>query len=418
MDNAIRSPTLVTPANLDATITKMAGDLKQASAVAFDLEYSGLRCSAESKPTLFDDAARRYQRMRRTVDTFEPLQVGIALMFESESEKQCQVLVYTFFLKPGAYKSFTAEPYQVCKSEMSALRFLSRSGFSFDQAVAHGVNFSNDAEEATIRRALVDKRALDERIRKTGALHAQRFDDAQREMRRCVDEVEERFKSKQCREFELRHGFENVPGCLMLHRHLRMSNKYASTRPASNRSISTIRVRRLATARRHPESLAALDQWAIDHCLGFTRAFRLLRAETQRRQLPVVGHNCFLDLMWMYDRFFRPLPDSYDEYKRSLHDDLFPLVFDTKLLYRAALEWRQSCTYYRQERDADFGADLHTAFKEVVKEGCFAYPYLQSVGNQFFTSIHDLEKVDFSGESAHDAGFDAFQVCARLCFFY
>ena len=33
--------------------------------------------------------------------------------------------------------------------------------------------------------------------------------------------------------------------------------------------------------------------------------------------------------MQMYDKFHRPLPTSYGEFKRRLHD-LFPVIYDTK----------------------------------------------------------------------------------------
>ncbi|GCC39191.1 hypothetical protein chiPu_0022930, partial [Chiloscyllium punctatum] len=36
-----------------------------------------------------------------------------------------------------------------------------------------------------------------------------------------------------------------------------------------------------------------------------------------------------LDLMYLHDKFYRPLPESFVEFKTSTHK-LFPSVFDTK----------------------------------------------------------------------------------------
>lgn len=45
----------------------------------------------------------------------------------------------------------------------------------------------------------------------------------------------------------------------------------------------------------------------------------------------IVGHNIYLDIMFIYDKFIDHLPTSYNEYKKAIHQ-LFPDVYDTKHL--------------------------------------------------------------------------------------
>ncbi|XP_055392108.1 poly(A)-specific ribonuclease PNLDC1 isoform X3 [Bubalus kerabau] len=48
-----------------------------------------------------------------------------------------------------------------------------------------------------------------------------------------------------------------------------------------------------------------------------------------RDQGPLVGHNMMMDLLHLHEKFFRPLPESYDEFKLNIHN-LFPVLIDTK----------------------------------------------------------------------------------------
>lgn len=78
------------------------------------------------------------------------------------------------------------------------------------------------------------------------------------------------------------------------------------------------------------QNLAKVDDLTdklVESFGGFSRVIRLL-IETKK---PIVGHNCFLDIMKIYHQFYRPLPYSYYEFKKAIHSS-FPAVYDTKFL--------------------------------------------------------------------------------------
>jgi len=45
----------------------------------------------------------------------------------------------------------------------------------------------------------------------------------------------------------------------------------------------------------------------------------------------LVGHNCFMDLAFIYRYFYGPLPDTVEEFQEVLHT-VFPMIVDTKYL--------------------------------------------------------------------------------------
>ena len=56
---------------------------------------------------------------------------------------------------------------------------------------------------------------------------------------------------------------------------------------------------------------------------------------------PIIGHNCMIDFMILYNEFIEPLPQSAQEFKRKLHE-FFPVIFDTKFITyetKSAFEW-------------------------------------------------------------------------------
>ncbi|XP_021103447.1 poly(A)-specific ribonuclease PNLDC1 isoform X5 [Heterocephalus glaber] len=58
---------------------------------------------------------------------------------------------------------------------------------------------------------------------------------------------------------------------------------------------------------------------------GFSVFFQML----VQAQKPLVGHNMMMDLLHLHEKFFRPLPESYDQFKQNIHN-LFPVLIDTK----------------------------------------------------------------------------------------
>ena len=67
------------------------------------------------------------------------------------------------------------------------------------------------------------------------------------------------------------------------------------------------------------------DEALISHLQGFSKVIRLL----MDAQKPLVGHNCFLDILKIYHHFLDPLPETYPEFKERIRGN-FPAVWDTK----------------------------------------------------------------------------------------
>lgn len=57
-------------------------------------------------------------------------------------------------------------------------------------------------------------------------------------------------------------------------------------------------------------------------------------------QKPVIVHNGVLDLMFLYDKFYEPMPQTVGEFTRRLNS-ILPNVYDTKHLMNTRLQLKQ-----------------------------------------------------------------------------
>lgn len=70
-----------------------------------------------------------------------------------------------------------------------------------------------------------------------------------------------------------------------------------------------------------------LEEQLLDSLLGFTKVYQLII----KLKKPIIGHNILTDLALLVNSFDGPLPHSYTKFKSLLHN-LFPVVYDTKIL--------------------------------------------------------------------------------------
>ena len=74
----------------------------------------------------------------------------------------------------------------------------------------------------------------------------------------------------------------------------------------------------------------------------YQKRFIQIRNGLENRKNVLIGHNCFMDLVFFYKQFFGELPDTAKEFQRQIHE-LFPTVIDTKYLAtRDHGRWRSS----------------------------------------------------------------------------
>lgn len=137
---------------------------------------------------------------------------------------------------------------------------------------------------------------------------------------------------------------------------------------------------------------ALLARRNFDRACGFRRVFKLL---TECR-LPMVGHNCFYDVLFTMASFEGKLPERLIDFKKSLNT-FFPIIIDTKFVSEY---WSAGQVY-----PSTALGDLYKALtKEDVNDEAWVITFSESFDERYAPGSNAF----------HEAGWDAYST--GVCF--
>ena len=358
--------------NFWSLIPTILDDVQNALFVAFDLELSGIptRQSHRSPqepglPTL----EARYAETKRAAEKFHILQLGLTFVLADSAAPGSFVLKsYNIFVNPLPQDRMWVEREFTFHS--SAVKFLRQQNFNLDAPLILGVPYLSRTEESISRQRWEDYKSSAEFTLDTILRNEDQPSIAfMQQVRDDIDAwIDDKTPSKPDYVNIAPSGFESDPhakGLSSFQRRLvhqltqreypqlktvsrpggfvqildRNDEKGKEAQEARNESYE----RRLTIAGglRWPiEALARGDLSAVSSKvipaprddLGPTReAFDVLRNVLREKKTILVGHNVFMDLMFLYAGFFQPLPPTVSEFSEEISKS-FPNIVDTKYL--------------------------------------------------------------------------------------
>eukprot|EP00075_Anas_platyrhynchos_P004422 XP_012951605.2 poly(A)-specific ribonuclease PNLDC1 isoform X1 [Anas platyrhynchos] len=283
-----------------------------------DMEFTGLHSAVpqNNQPSLFDSPAERYLKVRQSVQCFTVTQLGLAI-FTKENSNKYVVHSYNFFLFPSTLGVTDVE----FTLSASSIQFLSHHGFDFNKFLKDGIPYMNEVQEESL-----SQRLSEGSWRVCSAV-------GRNVMKKAIDEVTRWIVAAEEGETMT---LKDLSGSHMLEVQLvlRQALQNVWTQPLED---SEVVVKKVSLQQRR-----LLENSSYDYCRkeliltsarGFTNLFQIL-VEAKK---PLVGHNMFMDLCHLHDKFYKPLPESYEEFKRNIHN-LFPVLIDTKTVTKSI--WR------------------------------------------------------------------------------
>ncbi|KAM7027906.1 poly(A)-specific ribonuclease PNLDC1 [Passerculus sandwichensis] len=284
---------------------------------ALDVEFTGLHSTSlqNNEPSLFDSPAERYGKARQSVQRFTVVQLGLAI-FSKENSNKYVVHSYNFFLFPSTLGIKDVE----FTLSASSIQFLSHYGFDYNKFLKDGIPYMNEVQEKILRQHLL-----------AGTWKVCSTSNADRDvLKKAIDEVTTWIgaaKEEDTMVLQDLSGYHMIEVQLVL----RQALENVWTEPLGDKKVM---VKKVSPAHRQ-----LLENSSYDRCQkklillsarGFTNLFQIL----VKVKKPLVGHNMLMDLMHLHDKFYRPLPESYEEFKRNIHN-LFPVIIDTKTVIKS-----------------------------------------------------------------------------------
>ncbi|CAH2008178.1 unnamed protein product [Acanthoscelides obtectus] len=332
---------------------------------------------------LFDEASERYMKIKKNLEHVIPVQVGLTTFSFNADSGSYLGTVYNFFIIPASFPTLQ----NVFCFQSGTLEFLRLHGFDFNKLMYQGIPYMNSAQEAELRRKLLNNEITEvlssfkpeletvfdnecEAIKKW-------YHNAKEGDHLSLEKIYDKYKN-------------NIDVLYFVQKGLRAKFKNTWTSIDSKefvlKKVTSEELKLLKTER-------SLEEEQLDELLGFTKLFRLI---TNSRK-PLVGHNLLLDIALMINSFECPLPASYNKFKK-LTNTLFPAIYDTKVLC-----YEMKNLIPEEKRWNDKG--LQSIF-EYFKDG---------VGRHVVLNSPAIE-MDHEGEYGkyHEAGWDSF--CAGYVF--
>ncbi|KAM9654659.1 poly(A)-specific ribonuclease PNLDC1 isoform 7-T7 [Morphnus guianensis] len=281
---------------------------------ALDMEFTGLHSTfpQNNQPSLFDSPAERYLKARQSVQRFTVTELGLAI-FSNENSNKYVVHSYNFFLFPSTLGVTDVE----FTLSASSIQFLSHYGFDYNKFLKDGIPYMNEVQEKILSQHLLEgswkvSSALDRDV-----------------LKKAIDEVTCWIGAAEEEETMI---LQDLSGSQMFEVQLvlRQALPNVWTQPLGDK----VMVKKVS-----PQHRQLLENSPDDHCQkelillsarGFTNLFQTL----VKAKKPLVGHNMLMDLMHLHDKFYKPLPESYEEFKRNIHN-LFPVLIDTKTVTKS-----------------------------------------------------------------------------------
>ncbi|PAV57323.1 hypothetical protein WR25_13724 isoform C [Diploscapter pachys] len=339
----------VTPSNFHELLPEIEKAIEQAAFVGFDFELLGLPTAVDaSSMTLFDSVECRYKKLRRAVQQIPPCQFGIAC-FQQQSNKIVVKSYWFPLFKPSGSSSFS----------YSALKFLSDNGYGFDKWIRNGLPYSNQDElSADLNKIFAEDldslpnfkemrskadwaKLLILSLGKFNTMDPSENDHSlviNMSSETIIDEREELTPS---------NFWQSKPSRLEANYILYCLNE--DLKPLrvefANDDMTLLKVTpNWKNEFEYREEMKKMVKEISDGICGVSLVFRVL----VRHKVKLVGHNSLLDHMYLYQAFYRNLPETYVEWKKSVSNN-FSTIFDTKIL---AKEMAKVLSEYGQREHA------------------------------------------------------------------
>ena len=405
--------------------------------VSFDCEMTGLNLNTKTDGTKYDTQEFRYYKQKEVVSKLDLIQIGFT--FYKEETKQMQKnkdnenrndekneiiekkyyleRTFIFYLYKNSKLKLIDEDLfgGELKAHPASLKFLNESHFDFNILIKKGIHYNKLLNKDKIKEILNDKKIL----LSNGAMFLSKENESKliekvitlAEYIISNDNKEDKpilFENKRLMIFFLGCNFKKLLLC----------DNFIITK--SNKDNNTIIVRKKngGMSKEFKTKYQTFDNFKtaikndpnkiyqyryqlgcfynedivnelVESELGFSRYIDYLC----KKKKPIIGHNIYFDMMFLYDKLIGDLPDNFYAFKEKIHQ-YFPKIYDTKYISTVLTKRYKKCNIEK--------TNLDNVYKTVTKNKFDTYVDFFPDAPNGFCLYNDMER-----DKLHDAGYDS-----------
>ena len=423
---------LVYNENINSTLALFKQTVDQAKFFSFDCEMTGVTLSPETDGTKFDTQQARYSKLREVVRAFDLIQLGMTFYIPSVRQVNAEEIyierTFNFYLfknsklrsvnKPLVNSDLTCHP--------AALKFLNENKFDLNVLVNKGIHYNKLKKEEDIKQLILEEPFL---MTSSGFyLSTVNEEDLINVIFQITEflltnheDPNDKHKNKKYKEFTFnsKQTMLYFLGC-NLKKILHLSDFTINKDKTKENTIIIEKTKRLISCEEFNKAYKKIKKFQdriknhkhliyqnrfqiscqpneetindlIFEELGFSKMYI---EYIINKKIPIIGHNIFMDIMFIYDKFIDDLPEDYYKFKQKVHEN-FPIMYDTKTIAMKLKKYDNT--------------KLENLYKIMSKNKYTTYVnFCADVANGFCL-YHDLDN-----KLLHDAGYDS--VITGRCF--
>ena len=369
--------------------------------VSFDCEMTGINLGTKTDGTKYDTQEFRYYKQRQVVSKLDLIQIGLTFYQEKtkriekepekskdkkekefEEKKYYLERTFLFYLyKNSKLKMINDDLFDSeLRAHPAALKFLGESNFDFNILIKKGINFNKLQNKDKIKKALNEKKLL----LSNGAMFLSKENESHliEKVISLTDYIlhgnspqfEIPFNNNHVLIFFLGINFKkllNIDGFIITKSSMKektivitkkentsikeFENKYQSFdnfKVIINNDITKIYQCRYQLGCFGNEEI--IEQITNEE-LGFSRFIEYLC----EKKIPIIGHNIYYDMMFLYDKLIGDLPLDFYSFKKQVHE-YFPIIYDTKYISTMLTQQYKRCNIEK--------TDLNNVYKTILKD--------------------------------------------------
>ena len=404
--------------------------------VSFDCEMTGLNLGTKTDGTKYDTQEFRYYKQKEVVSKLDLIQIGFTFYQEkskkiekdkdneNRNEDNKEIIEKKYYLertfifylyKNSKLKLINEDLFDSeLKAHPSSLKFLNESHFDFNILIKKGIHFNKLLKEDEIRKALNEKKIL----LSNGAMFLSK-DNEEKLIEKIIsltdyvingnknDPKEIFFENKRMMIFFLGCNFKKLLFC----------NNFIITKSDKENTI-IVRKKDGGMTKNFKDKYQTFDNFKlvirndpnkiyqcryqlgcfsnediVNELVKDELGFSLYIDYLCKKKIPIIGHNIYYDMMFLYDKLIGDLPDNFYRFKQKIHE-YFPKIYDTKYISTVLTKKYKKCNIEK--------TNLDNVYKTIIKDKFDTYVDFFPDAPNGFCLYNDMER-----DKLHDAGYDS-----------
>ena len=407
--------------------------------VSFDCEMTGLNLGTKTDGTKYDTQEFRYYKQKEVVSKLDLIQIGFTFYQEKKKyiekdkenddknddkkeiieKKYYLERTFIFYLyKNSKLKLINEDLFDSeLKAHPASLKFLNESHFDFNILIKKGIHFNKLLNKNKIEQALNDKKIL----LSNGAMFLSKENES-----KLIDKIislteyilngkndkplEIFFDNKRIMIFFLGCNFKKLLCCdgFIITKSTNQENtiivqkkENSTLTKAFNDEYNSFDNFKIAIKNdpnkiyecRYQLGCFNKDENKIKELVENELGFSLYIDYLCKKKIPIIGHNIYYDMMFLYDKLIGDLPDDFYTFKKQIHE-YFPYIYDTKYISTILTKKYKKCNIEK--------TNLDNVYKTVIKNKYDTYIDFFPDAPNGFCLYNDMER-----DKLHDAGYDS-----------